>query len=149
MSLGRVFWTGPWPYPRYMASSLAPEWIEVWVGKELRTLTTHFSCYEYVLFWINEFRWRHQLLFRSPWSILCISRVNFLYLEISERQSGGNLQAHKSHSTDTKNGSRRLKKKLMPSLKIIDPEQDTLVARKTGRKNSQLLPHSNLDPFGG
>ena len=29
MSLGRVVWTGPWPYPRYIASSLAPEWIEV------------------------------------------------------------------------------------------------------------------------
>ena len=53
------------------------------------------------------------------------------------------------HSTETKNGSRRLKKKLVSLLKFMDPEQDTLIARKMGRKSSQLLPHSNLDPFGG
>ena len=56
--------------------------------------------------------------------------------------------SEKLHSTDIKNGSRRLKKKLMPSPKN-SLVQDTLIARKMGRKNSQLLPHSNLDPFGG
>ena len=70
-------------------------------------------------------------------------------LEISSDPSLGNLQVQKSHSTDTKNGSRRLKKKLVPSPKVTDPEQDILIARKMGRKSSELLPHSNLDPFGG
>ena len=69
--------------------------------------------------------------------------------EISSALSFGDLQVQKIHSTDTKNGSRCLKKKLVPSPKFIDPEQDILIARKMSWKSSQLLPHSNLDPFGG
>ena len=51
-------------------------------------------------------------------------------LEISSDLSLGDLQVHKSHSTNTKNGSRRLKKKLVPSPKFIDPEQGILIAQK-------------------
>ena len=40
--MGRVLRTGPCPYPRYIASSLAPEWIEVRVGKELGILSDWF-----------------------------------------------------------------------------------------------------------
>ena len=42
MSLGRALWTGPCPYPRYVASSLSPEWIEVRVGKEVGILSDWF-----------------------------------------------------------------------------------------------------------
>ena len=35
VTLGRASWSGLLPYPRYMSSSLAPEWIEVRVRKEL------------------------------------------------------------------------------------------------------------------
>ena len=55
----------------------------------------------------------------------------------------------KVHSTKTKNGPWRLKSKLVLSPQFIDPEQDILIARRMSRKCSQLLPHSNPDPFGG
>ena len=42
--------------------------------------------------------------------------------QISSDPSLGNLQVHKVHSADAKNGSRRLKEKLTPSLKVIGPE---------------------------
>ena len=44
------------------------------------------------------------------------------------------------HSTETKNGSRRPKKKLVSLFRSMDPEQDILIARKMGQKSSQLLP---------
>ena len=54
MSQGRALWTGPCPYPRYMASSLAPEWIEVRVGKELEIFPTGSLGYVSASFWVNR-----------------------------------------------------------------------------------------------
>ena len=69
--------------------------------------------------------------------------------KICSTPSLGAFQVKKLTRQKTKNGSRRLKRKLLSSLRFIDPKQDMLMARKMSRRSSQLLPHSNLDPFGG
>ena len=51
---GRALMMGLCPYPRYMASSLAPEWIEVRVGKELEIFPTGSLGYVSALFWANR-----------------------------------------------------------------------------------------------
>ena len=42
VSLIRYFGSGLLPYPRYISSSLAPEWIEVRVRKELMIFSDSF-----------------------------------------------------------------------------------------------------------
>jgi len=45
VSLGRVSRSGLLPYPRYMSSSLAPEWFWVRVGMELKVVPPQLSCF--------------------------------------------------------------------------------------------------------
>ena len=49
VSLGRVSRSGPLPYPRYMSSSLAPEWIGVRVEKGLKMIPTRILCFRGIL----------------------------------------------------------------------------------------------------
>ena len=49
MSLRMVSRSGLLPYPRYMSSSLAPEWIRVRVGRRLKMIPTRFLCFGGIL----------------------------------------------------------------------------------------------------
>ena len=49
VSLGRVLRSGLLPYPRYMSSSLAPEWFWVRVEMELKMVPTQCSCFGSIL----------------------------------------------------------------------------------------------------
>ena len=64
--------------------------------------------------------------------------------KISCDPSLGNLQVHKVHSTDIKNGSRRLNESRHPHLKVIDPEQNTFTAPES--RSERLTTPSSLKP---